>query len=447
MHSELLSPLFSSQAMQAALADDRRIAAMLAFEAALARAEASVGLVPEDAAAAIGQACATFSADIAALAAATRQAGNPAIPFVKALTAHCPEPGRGWVHWGATSQDAIDTASAIVGRDAVALIDADIVRLGDALAARAETHRATVMPGRTLLQPALPVTLGFKIAGWLDMATRSRLALHRARDEALTLQFGGAVGTLAAVGPAAEAVRAALGRDLGLPVPAVTSHTARDRIVRLGSELAILTGALAKIAGDIALMMQAEIGEVSEPAAPGRGGSSTLPQKRNPVAAPVVRSAAIRAGGLVAGLVAAMQQENERGAGGWHSEWTLLPDLFDVAAGALGHMVETADGLEVRPQRMRDNLAIGAGTLMSESLMMALAPQTGRQIAHHLVQDAAKRAIADGRTLGDVACDTPDIADALGRDGIARALDPASYLGTSEATVDAAVSAWRSAGG
>lgn len=444
MHSDLLSQLFSSRAMQAALSDDRRIAAMLAFEAALARAEATCGLVPSDAAEAIDTACGSFKADIDALAAATRQAGNPAIPFIAALTAHCPEPGRGWVHWGATSQDVIDTASAIVGRAAVALIDADIVRLGNALAEQAHAHRTTVMPGRTLLQPALPITFGFKVAGWLDMITRSRAALLRAADEALVLQFGGAVGTLAAVGPEAAAIRDALGKDLGLPIPAVTSHTSRDRVVRLGSELAILAGALAKIAGDIALLMQAEIGEAAEPAGPGRGGSSTMPQKRNPVAAPVVRAAAIRAGGLMSSLLGAMAQEHERGAGGWHAEWSLLPELFDVTAGALGHMVETVAGLEVRPERMRANLDIGSGTLMSEALMMALAPTIGRLAAHHLVQDAAKRAIAEDRMLAEIARDTPDIADVLGPNGIDRALDPASYLGTAQATVDAAIAGWAS---
>jgi 3-carboxy-cis,cis-muconate cycloisomerase len=442
VQSDLLTPLFSSPAMLEVLSDQQRIAAMLAFEAALAEAEADAGLFPRAAADAIATACRTFEPDIAALAAATRTAGNPAIPFVKALTAHCREPGRGWVHWGSTSQDVIDTASAIVFRRAADLIDADLVRLGDGLARQAAAHRDTVMPGRTLLQPALPITFGFKVAGWLDMVTRCRDSLAAAADEALALQFGGAVGTLAAVGPKAADVRRGLAARLGLPAPDVISHTARDRVARLGAELGILVGVLAKIAGDVALLMQAEIGEAAEPAGPGRGGSSTLPQKRNPVAALAVRAIAMRANGLVGALLAAVAQEHERGAGGWHAEWTLLPDLFDAAAGALAHCVETIAGLEVRPDRMRANLDIGAGTLMSEALMMALAPQIGRLAAHELVHEAALAALAKSKPLADVAAQTDAIVDVLGRDGIARALDPAAYLGTAAETVDAAIAAW-----
>ncbi len=443
VHSDLLTPLFASAEMRALLSDAERIGAMLAFETALAASEAEAGLIPAEAAAAIAAACETFVPDVAALGEETRRAGNPAIPFVKALTVHCPEPGRGWVHWGATSQDVIDTASVLVFRKALALIDRDVVALGDALAARAEAHRSTVMPGRTLLQPALPITLGFKLAGWLDTAMRCRAALRSAADLGLVLQFGGAVGTLAAVGGHAKAVRDGLGRRLDLPVPDIAWHAARDRFARIGAELAILTEALAKMAGDVALLMQAEVGEAAEPAGPGRGGSSTMPQKRNPVAAPAVRAGAIRAGALATALLSAMQQEHERGAGGWHAEWTILPDLFDVAAGALGHMIETIAGLEVRPERMRANLDIGNGTLMAESLMMALAPTIGRHEAHHVVGDAARRAIAEDRPLADICRQTEAIAGVLGGDGIARALDPSTYLGAAEATVDAVVSRWK----
>lgn len=444
MQSDLLTPLFSDPRIRAALSDDARLKAMLAFEAALAGAGVDAGLIPADAADAIEAACASFSPDIAALGAATRSAGNPAIPFVKALTAHCPEPGRGYVHWGGTSQDVIDTAAALTGRDAMRILDADMSGLAEALAGQARAHRATAMPGRTLMQPALPITFGFKLAGWLDMLMRCRGNLVAAADEALVLQFGGAVGTLAALGPKAGTVRDALGERLALPVPDIAWHTGRDRVARLGSELAVLTGALAKMAGDIALLMQAEVGEAAEPAGPGRGGSSTMPQKRNPVAAAAVRAAAIRANGLAAALLAAMPQEHERAAGGWHVEWAVLPDLFDTAAGALGHMRETIEGLDVNSERMRDNLGIGHGTLMSESLMMALAPTLGRLDAHHVVEAAARRAIAEDRALADVARDTPEIASALGAAGIDRALDPAGYLGLAEETVDTILGRWKS---
>ncbi|MCT8972865.1 3-carboxy-cis,cis-muconate cycloisomerase [Microbaculum marinisediminis] len=443
MRSDLLSPLFASAEMQTVLSDRERVRAMLAFEAALAASEADAGLIPADAAAAITAACASFEPDMAAIGDATRRAGNPAIPFVKALTAHCAEPGRGCVHWGATSQDVIDTANALMFREAMALIDRETLALGDALAAQAEAHRSTVMPGRTLLQPALPITFGFKVAGWLDMVMRCRAALKTAAEQGLVLQFGGAVGTLAAIGSKATTVRQELGRRLDLPVPDIAWHTARDRGARIGAELAILTEALAKIAGDIALLMQAEVGEAAEPAGSGRGGSSTMPQKRNPVAAPAVRANAMRASGLASALLSAMPQEHERGAGGWHAEWTILPDLFEIAAGALGHVTETIADLEVRPQRMRANLDIGNGTLMSEALMMALAPTLGRQEAHHVVEAAARRAIAENRPLADICRETDEIVDGLGLEGIATALDPSTYLGIAEATVDTVVSRWK----
>ena len=443
VQSDLLTPLFASADMQAVLSDRERVRAMLAFEAALAASEAAAGLIPADAASAIEGACASFEPDIEAIGEATRRAGNPAIPFVKALTAHCTEPGRGWVHWGATSQDVIDTANALVFGRAMALIDRETVALGDALAARAEAHRSTVMPGRTLLQPALPITFGFKLAGWLAMLMRCRTAIKTAADQGLVLQFGGAVGTLAAIGSKAAIVREDLGRRLDLPVPDIAWHTARDGSARIGTELAILTEALAKIAGDIALLMQAEVGEAAEPAGPGRGGSSTMPQKRNPVAAPAVRANAMRASGLASALLSAMPQEHERGAGGWHAEWTILPDLFEIAAGALGHVTETIADLEVRPQRMRANLDIGNGTLMSEALMMALAPTLGRHEAHHVVETAARRAIAEDRPLADICREAAEIVDGLGLEGIATALDPCTYLGIAEATVDTIVARWK----
>jgi len=452
VHSDLLTPLFATKPMRNVLSDKRRLEAMLAFEAALAKAEADTGLIPADAAMTIAEACRTFEPDIGALGEATRLSGNPAIPFIRALTAHCPEPGKGWVHWGATSQDVIDTAASLVGQQAMTVLDSQLRSFGETLVQKARTYSGTVMPGRTLLQPALPVTFGFKLAGWLDMLTRCRTSLKAAAANGLVLQFGGAVGTLAAIHAAeytdtaetidAKEVRTALGRTLGLPVADITWHTLRDRVARLGSELAILTAALAKMAGDTELLMQAEVGEASEPAGPGRGGSSTMPQKRNPVAAVAVRANATKAAGLAGSLIAAMPQEHERGAGGWHAEWMILPDLFELASGALAHMSETVAGIEVREERMRENLDIGNGTLMAEALMMALAPETGRLEAHHRVEAAARRAIAENRPLADICSETPEIAEVLGAEGIERALDPAGYLGLAAASVDTVVARW-----
>jgi 3-carboxy-cis,cis-muconate cycloisomerase len=442
--SQLLAPLVSTPQMCAVFDDAARIRAMTAFEAALAEAESETGVIPADAARSIGEACANFVPDLEALGRAARQQATPAIPFVKALTAHCPEPARGWLHWGATSQDVVDTALVLQLREAMTLLETDIAGLGEALVARAGQHRLTAMAGRTLLQPALPITFGFKCAGWLDAVSDSRAALAAAADQALVLQFGGAVGTLAALGPAATQVRAALGRSLGLPVPDMAWHTARGRLVRLCGELTILCGTLAKIAGDIALLMQAEIAEAAEPAATGRGGSSTMPHKRNPVAAAAVRAAALRANGLMSTLYNAMPHEHERGVGGWHAEWETVPGLFMLTAGALSHVRETIEGLEVDAGHMHANLDISGGAMMAESLAMALAPHIGRAAAHDLVGELVRRSAASGSSLVQIASRDDRVTDRLDAASIAEALDPAGYLGIAETGIDAVLARWES---
>lgn len=443
MTSELLAPIFGSDSMRAVFDDAARIRAMLTFEAALAGAEADAGVIPEDAAALIAAACETFRPNIRELGHAAREQSAPSIPFVKALTAHCPEEARGWVHWGATSQDVIDTALVLQMREGCALIEADIDALGDLLAALATDYRSTVMAGRTLLQPALPITFGFKCAGWLDALADARTGLARATGDALVLQFGGAVGTLSALGEDGEAVRQALGRRLELPVPAAPWHTNRTRIVRLCGELALLANVLSKIAGDMALLMQPEIGELAEPAGDGRGGSSTMPHKRNPVSAVAVRANAHRVNGLVSTLQNAMAHEHERGAGGWQVEWTTVPELFELAAGSLAHLRATLDGLTVDAGRMRANLEVGGGTMMAEALMMALAPHTGRLNAHHLIGELARKASETGASLGDVAKQDSRVIEQLGPAEIDRAVTPDSYLGRAEDTVDAVLARWK----
>ncbi len=442
MSSDLLSAIFSTEAMGRVFDDAARLRAMLRFEAALAQAEAEAGVIPAEAARCITEACESLDIDGADLAEAARYQTAPAIALVKALTAHCPEPGRGWVHWGATSQDVIDTGLVLQMRDGLALIETDLGAIGDTLSALASAHRDTVMVGRTLLQPALPVTFGFKCAGWLEAVSKCRARLAQAARRGLALQFGGAVGTLAALGPAADEVREGLGRHLDLPVPLAAWHTDRGALLSLCSEVAILCGTAAKIAGDIALMMQPEIGEASEPAGPGRGGSSTMPHKRNPVAAPVIRANALRASGLLSGLIAGMDHAHERGIGGWHAEWASIPELFGLAAGALSHLRETVSGLEVRPERMRENLNAGGGAMMAEALMMALAPQIGRGTAHSLVGDLVRQAQAAGRPLAALARQDRTVTAHLDDAAIDRALDPARYLGVTTSTVDRATAHW-----
>ncbi len=443
MPSDLFAPLFSTDGMKGIFGDGARIRAMLAFEKALAEAEGEAGVIPTEAAGDIARACDTFQPDIAALATETRRQVTLAIPFVKALTAHCGDAGRGWVHWGATSQDVVDTGLILQVREALTLLDADLRELGDTLAILAHAHRDTPMAGRTLMQPALPITFGFKCAGWLDAVADTRLALSERGRETVRLQFGGAVGTLSALGDQADEVRVALGRRLALPVPDLSWHTSRGRLVRLAGELAVLAGTVSKIAGDLLLLSQPEVGEVMEHPQAGRGGSSTMPQKRNPVSALAARSAAARAPGLAATLMSAMDHEHERAAGGWQVEWTTIPDLFQTTAAALRHLCEAVASLDVDKRRMRANLEIGQGTLMSKSLMMALAPHVGRGEAHRLVGELARRALGDVRPLAEVAAEDETVAAHLDRAAIARALDPTSYLGRAGASVDAANDRWK----
>lgn len=436
----LLDPLFGVGAVDAAFADHARLQGMLDFEAALAKAEARLGLIPQRAVAVIAAACDARRYDLDALGREAAAAGNPAIPMVKALTARVrgadPEAAR-YVHWGATSQDAMDTGLVLQLRVAVEYLRGDLGRLADGLAGLAETHRRTPLAGRTWLQQALPTTLGRKAAGWLDAVTRQRARLNEILPRLMVVQFGGAAGTLAALGDRGMDVAEALAAELYLGAPALPWHAERDRVVEFGCWCGMTVGTVAKIARDISLMMQTEIGEAFEPAGHGRGGSSTMPHKRNPVAAAIVLSAAHRAPGLVATLVGAMPQEHERGLGGWHAEWTALPDLVRLAAGALNATADTVAGLEVRPDRMRANLDVTDGLLMAEAVMMALADKLGRLAAHERVEAACKQAVAAGRPLRDVLGAEADIAGAVDLDAL---FDPLGYVGSVDRMIDAALS-------
>lgn len=435
----LLDPLFGVGAVDAAFADLARLQGMLDFEAALARAEARLGLIPERAVAIIQAACDARRFDLDALGREAATAGNPAIPMVKALTARVkaadPEAAR-YVHWGATSQDAMDTGLVLQLRVAIEYLQGDLARLAEALALLARDHRRTALAGRTWLQQALPTTLGRKAAGWLDAVTRQRARLGELRPRLMVVQFGGAAGTLAALGGHGMDVAAALAAELHLAAPALPWHAERDRVVEFGCWCGMTAGTVAKIARDIALMMQTEIAETFEPAGHGRGGSSTMPHKRNPVGAAVVLSAAHRAPGLVATLVGAMPQEHERGLGGWHAEWVALPDLVRLTAGALKVTADTVAGLEVRPETMRANLDATDGLLMAEAVMMALADRLGRLAAHERVEAACRKAVSEGRSLRDVLADEADIAGAVDLDAL---FDPLGYVGTVDRMIDAAL--------
>ena len=438
--------LFTTDAMRAVFSDRARIARMLEFEAQLAAAEASVGVIPAVAAEAIGGHCDAGAFDVEAIAAAVRSAGNLAIPLVSALTrkvAAADAAAAGYVHWGATSQDAIDTGLVLQLRDALALIDADLVRLTDALVGQARRHASTVLAGRTWLQQALPLTLGVKLAGAVGALDRHRDRLAAARARALVLQFGGAAGTLASLGDRGLAVAQALAQRLALAVPDMPWHTQRDRLCEVATTLGMLAATLGKLARDLSLLAQTEVAEAFEPAAPGRGGSSTLPHKRNPVGAAVALGAAVRVPGLVATMLSAAVQEHERGLGNWPAEWETLPELVMLTAGALDAMAEVVAGLDVDAARMRANLELTQGQIFAESAQMALAPAIGRDAAHALVGHACRRAAAEGAHLRDILLQEPQVAAVLDRAAIERLFDPARYLGESAAFIERALAGHR----
>jgi 3-carboxy-cis,cis-muconate cycloisomerase len=432
----VLGAAYGTAPMRAILGEAAALRHMLAFEAALARAEARCGLIPAEAAPAISAAAARIALDPAGLAASVASMGFPTVGLIAQLSAAAgPEAGR-YVHWGATTQDVLDTAMVLQWRDALALFAADLDRLIAALVALARAHRETLMPGRTHAQPALPVTLGFKAAVWLDPLLRMRDRLAALRPRCLTLQFGGAVGTLASLGAEGPRVAAALAEELGLGTPDIPWHVSRDRLVEVAAWAAMLAGCCAKPATDILLLMQAEIGEAAEPAAPGKGGSSTMPQKRNPIGCEFVIAQARHAAGLLPQLLLAMPHEQERGAGPMQMEQLAWPPLLLVAHGALASLIPIIAGLEVDAPRMRANLAAQGGTIMAEAAMMALAPALGRGAAHAAVKLAVAAALSGGATLAGALAADAAIAARFDPASIARLTDPASYLGASAIFID-----------
>ena len=435
--------LFTTPEMAAAFSPAAHVRGMLAFEAALARAEARAGVIPPQAADAIAAECRVGLFDVAALYREAATAGTPAIPLVRLLTEQVAENARGYVHWGTTSQDAIDTALMLQMREGLGLLEADLLGVCARCADLAAQHRRTLMAGRTLLQQALPITFGLKAARWLALATRQVRALRERRARSLAVQLGGAAGTLAALGSAGIRVAEILGEELGLPPSDLPWHAERDRVAAIAATVGITAGAMAKIAGDITLLAQTEVGEVAEAAAPGKGGSSAMPQKRNPVDTVGALAAARLALGVVPVVLAAMAQEHERAVGGWQAEWAAIPELFRYTAGAVARVRGAVDGLTVDAGRMRANLARDGGLLMSESLAMALAAHVGRPEAQRIVQTVGRQALAEGLTLAQAAHADARVGAALAPEDIDRALDPAGYLGSADVFIDRALDPYR----
>ena len=419
MTASLFERTLARPAMLEVFGDDALVAAMLAFESALAEAEAAAGAIPASAVAPIVAACRTRF-DVEAIVVEARLAGSFAIPLVKQLTARVAESdaaAAGFVHWGSTSQDVIDSAMAQVTQRALALIDDELVRLIEALLALARRHLATPILARTLMQPAQVISVGFKLVAWIAPLVRARSRLSVAGRAALKVQLGGAVGTLATLGDAGPAVARGVADRLGLSPGDGAWHTQRDEWVALGCEVALLCGSLGKIGRDLALLSQGEVAEVAEPAGAGRGGSSAMPQKRNPVAAMIAIAAATRAPHQAAALLAAMGQEHERGLGGWQAELAEWPALFIGAHGSIAALADAAAGLEVDAARMRDNIERQHGAVFSEAAAAVVAGAVGKSAAHALLARLAPRATTASGGLQSL------LVDAVANDATLAAVD------------------------
>lgn len=446
MSDDLFGPIFIPDELREAVGDRAWLQAMLDAEAALAAAQAAAGVISSSDAEAIRSRCEAERFDAAGLGYAARAAGNPVVPLVKELTAGVAavsEEAARQVHRGATSQDITDTAAMLVAARALNRILSDLAALAGHAARLADEHRAALVAGRTLMQQALPVTFGLKAAGWLVAAIEARRSLSRVREHTLAAQLGGAAGTLASLGEAGPAVLANFARELGLREPAVPWHATRGRIAELAGALAVCAGCAEKISADVILMSQTEVGEVAEPAGEGRGGSSTLPHKRNPILSVTAAADARRARSAAHTLQAAMDHEHERAAGAWHAEWRALSEALAATGGAVAAMSEVLEGLEVNPDRMRANLDATGGLILAENVTTALTGELGRLEAHELVKAACARVAQNGTTLKQELTSEPEIGRAISEEELGAALDPANYLGSSEAFVERALDLYR----
>jgi 3-carboxy-cis,cis-muconate cycloisomerase len=450
MTEELFRPIFVPDKFREAVSGRAWLQAMLEAEGALAVAEARVGLIPPDAAEAIASCCKKGCGaglfDPEELGRKGRSQGNPVPPLVRMLTeavSEVSEEAARYVHKGATSQDIVDTAAMLLTKRALSLTLAETDAIAAALARLAEAHRGTPVAARTLLQQALPTTFGLKAAGWLVPVLEARRRLLEVRAKGFAAQLGGAAGTLASLGDFGTEVLKEFAGELELAEPAVPWHTDRSRIAEIGGALSLLSGALGKISLDIILMTQTEVGEVSEPAGAGRGGSSTLPHKRNPILSVTAAASVRRVHDLSRTLQAAMVQEHERAAGAWHSEWEALSEALALTGGAAAAVREVTEGLEVHTEKMRENLDATGGLLLAERVTTIIAEHFGRLKAHDLVEAASQRTLESGRSLREELLAEPVIKEVLSEEDMDAALDPAGYLGSAAAFVDRALELYR----
>ena len=438
LDSALFRDSFGTPAMRAIFEDAALLARYTEVEVALARAQGRLGVIPAAAAKDIAARCDAAKLDLDRLKKETEVVGYPILPLVRQLAAQCGEAGK-FLHWGATTQDIMDTAVVLQVRDALAIVGKDVEALRSILARQAKRYRDTPMAGRTHLQQALPVTFGYKLAIWLDMLDRHAARLEQMKPRVLVGQFGGAAGTLASLGSRGLEVQQALCAELKLAQPAATWHAARDGLAEAVNFLGLLTGSLGKIAFDVMLMASTEIGEVAEPFVHGRGGSSTMPQKRNPISSELILACA-KAVRQHAGLMLdALVQDFERATGPWHAEWIALPEAFILSGGALHQAKFMLDGLIVDEGRMRKNLDMTHGLIVAEAVMMGLAPHLGRNEAHDIVYDACRVVAEKGGRLADALAAVPAVSKHLDRKALEELTDPSNYLGAAREMVDRVV--------
>ena len=434
--SAIFRDIFSTAAMRRVFSDENRVQKYLDFEAGLARAQGRLGIIPQDAADEICRHCNASEIDFAKLKTQTERIGYPVLPVVQQLVAACRDGLGEWCHWGATTQDITDSATVMQIREALTLVEADLDAISNALAALAKTYRDTPMAGRSNLQQAVPITFGYKMATVLAGFERHKQRLKELRTRVLVGEFGGAAGTLSSLGGRGLETQAELMKELKLGQPAIAWHTVRDTIAEVGCFLGLVTGSCAKIALDVKLLMQTEVEEVYEPFAEGRGSSSTMPQKRNPISSVYITALTSVVRQQVAALLDAMVEDHERATGPWEIEWIVLPEIFCYTAGALAQTEFVLTGLQVDEKKMRANLDLTKGLIVSEAVMMGLGPHLGRQYAHDLVYDICRKVVATGRPLADLLAENSEVTKHLDRSALAKLCDPGNYLGEAGAMVD-----------
>ncbi|HEY1411749.1 MAG TPA: adenylosuccinate lyase family protein [Rhodopila sp.] len=438
--SPILGTLYGSDAMRAVFDEAAYFQRMLDVEAALARVQGCMGIIPADAAETIIAAAKVENLRTEDLAASARNVGYPVVGLVSGLSKASGQAG-GWTHWGATTQDIMDTATVLQVRQGLDLVEAELRAILTALAGQADKHRHTVMAGRTHLQQALPVTFGLKCAIWAMPFLSHLQRLQQIRARVQMVEFAGAAGTLASLGDQGIAIMEGLAKELGLGAPLAPWHVCRDALAETVGFLGLVSGSLAKIATDIILLAQTEVGEVAEPYIAGRGASSTMPQKRNPIASEYILAASRMVQGLVPVMQGAMAQDHERATGPWQAEALALPQAFVLTHGALLHTRAIAEGMVVDAARMRANLVITHGLIVSEAVMMGLAPVLGRGEAHHVVKHACDVALTEKVSLADALQRDPAVASRLDRAAIEKLIDPGNYLGSTQGFIDRVIAA------